>query len=75
MRAIRATVKIRRDLGISVKPNAEQVDGKTWLFEKLWVFESDDRRYPSETVYRPVDARWPIDAPGWIASGDLEIHP
>jgi hypothetical protein len=75
MRAIRATVKIRRDHGISVKPEAEQIDGKTGLFEKLWVFESDDDRYPGETAYRPLDEQWPADAPIWIASGDLEIHP
>jgi len=75
MRYIKATVKIRRDLGMSVKPNAEQVDGKTFLFEKLWTMEPDASMYPGEIAWGPRDERWPVDAPGWIASGDLEIHP
>ena len=66
------TVKIRREYGIKVKPEAEQIDGKTYAFTQGWVMGKDDP-YPTETAFIPKDATYPDNAPTWIASGDLVI--
>jgi hypothetical protein len=68
----RYRVAIRRDINMDVKPEAEQIDGNIYLFKKGWVMDEDDK-YPEEEALIPTDANWPADAPGWIASGDLEI--
>ena len=65
-------VQIRRYDGRRVKPEAEQVDGKVFMFRRLWDMDDDDRRYPGETAWGEDDPAWPRDAPSWIASGDLE---
>lgn len=61
-------VSIRRNMGV-VKPEAEQVDCKIYLFRYGWLIE--DGLYFGETAWIAVDKEWPIDAPVWIASGDL----
>lgn len=66
----RMTVKIRRDHG-EVKPEAEQLDGRTFNFLFGWTLEDDHSRYPNEAAWLADDPSWPSDAPWWIASGDL----
>lgn len=66
----RMTVRIRRFIDKIVRPEAEQIDGKTYWFKYGWEMDQDDP-YPGETVLMPDDPAWPIDAPSWIASGDL----
>lgn len=66
------TVKIRRELGMEVKPEAEEIDGKTYNFTVGWIMNDEDA-YPNETAYIPRDPDYPDDAPIWIASGDLII--
>lgn len=62
-------VKIRRGLR-PVKPEAEQLDGKTFLFVFGWIMGDDDP-YPGEAAWIPKNDGWPDDAPIWLASGDL----
>ena len=64
------TVKIRGDLGRGVKPETEQINGKTYRFEIGWVMDKNDP-YPGETAYISKDPAYPLEAPCWIASGDL----
>lgn len=64
------TVKIRRSNGLEVKPEAEQLDGKTYNFTEGWVMNDDDP-YPTELAMIPRDKNYPDEAPIWIASGDL----
>ena len=67
------TVKIRRDKRNILRPvrqEAEQLDGKTFLFSYAWTMDEGDP-YPGETAWMPKDATYPTDAPTWIASGDL----
>jgi hypothetical protein len=66
----RATVRIRREGFGDVRPNAEQLDGKRYLFRVSWLQDSDDR-YPGEWAMSPDDASYPDDAPHWLSSGDL----
>lgn len=63
-------VRIRRDLGLKVRPEAEQIDGKTFCFHFGWDMVDGDR-YPGESAWIPSDCEYPADAPPWIASGDL----
>jgi len=63
-------VQIRRDIGMTVKPEAEQLDGKVYGFRFGWV-QDDEDRYPGESAMLPNDPNWPEDAPVWISSGDL----
>ena len=65
-------VDIRRHAGLEVKPEAEQIDGKVFLFRFGWDIEDDDTRYPGEEAWIPDDSRYPADGPTWIASGDLK---
>lgn len=67
---MKMTVKIRRELGMEVKPEAEEIDGKTYNFTVGWVMNDEDA-YPTETAYIPRDPDYPDNAPIWIASGDL----
>ena len=68
----RLRVKLRRDAGHHVKPNADQLDGKVFNFVYGWYVEKEDSElYAGENVWLPADADYPRDAPVWIASGDL----
>ena len=74
-----ATVKIRRGEGWSVEENAELVDGLRFTFQFAWhITEEDHSLYAGETAWTPYPtpisskySGWPVDAPIWIASGDL----
>lgn len=66
----RFRVKIRRGFGDGVKPEAEQIDGKEYLFTKGWGIE--DGIYNGEIAWLAPYDDYPVDAPTWIASGDLE---
>ena len=66
----RFTVRIRRNIG-PVRPEAEQIDGKTYTFTTGWLMDEIDP-YPGEQAWLPQDPTYPVDAPPWIASGDLE---
>jgi hypothetical protein len=64
-------VKIRRELG-QVKPEAEQIDGKVFVFREGWIMgEGDTSLYVGELAMVPNDFDWPADAPAWVAMGDL----
>lgn len=63
-------VKIRRNIGREVRPGAEQMDGKVFLFRYGWMMSAEDP-YPGEIAWIPMGLL-PKDAPLWIASGDLE---
>lgn len=66
-------VRIRRGPGRNVKPEAEQLDGKEFIFRHGWIItEEDSSLYVGEVAWCPNDFDWPADAPMWIASGDLE---
>ncbi len=68
-------VRLRRSDEFKVKPNAEQIDGKKFLFEKFWTIDGDDTNLPIAGEFAMVpckDQGYPEDAPHWIASGDLE---
>lgn len=65
------TVRIRRDIGLEVKPESEQLDGNTYRFFYGWPMEAGDP-YPGEDAWIFHHADWPPSAPAWIASGDLE---
>ena len=70
----RFTVKIRPVYdGRAIRPNAQQINDKTYNFMLGWVMDDDDP-YPGETAWIPRDDTYPKDAPTWIASGDLERH-
>ena len=64
------TVRIRRDIGRGIKPEAEQIDGKTYAFRFGWVMDENDP-YPGEEAWLPQDTTYPVEAPCWIARGDL----
>ena len=64
-------VNIRRD-GREVRPQAEELDGKTFWFCRLWVMTDEDP-YPGEVAWEPSDTRFPKDSLTWIASGDLDV--
>ena len=64
------TIRIRRDIGREVRPEAEQIDGKTYAFRFGWRMDADDP-YPGEEAWIPHDPAYPTEAPVWIASGDL----
>lgn len=65
------TVRIRRDVpGKLVRPECEQIDGKTYRFLYAWEMDEGDR-YPGEIAWEARDDAYPRDCPVWIASGDL----
>lgn len=71
MKTTRHTVKIRRELA-EVDPKAEQVDGKTYEFREGWKIQEDESSlYVGEMAMIPHDDSYPLEAPIWIASGDL----
>lgn len=64
-------VNIRRELN-DVKPEADQIDGKVYPFNRGWLID-DIPHYISEYAMIPtMGCGYPEDAPIWIASGDLE---
>ena len=69
-RAVKYRVKIRRNIAL-VKPNAKQVDGKVYNFERGWLID-DLPLYLGEWAMITRDKDYPLTAPAWIASGDLE---
>lgn len=67
----RYTVRIRQDLA-EVRECVKQVDGKSFDFSPGWVMDEEDTSiYIGETAMLPRDPDYPLEAPGWIASGDL----
>lgn len=62
-------VRIRRDIGRQVRPEAEEVDGKVYVFRFGWV-QGDGDQYPGEKAMVPNDFDWPADAPPWMSEGD-----
>jgi hypothetical protein len=64
------TVCIRKDYSKPVRPEALQLDGNSYVFERGWIMDADDP-YPGEVAWIPCDPAYPSDAPTWIASGDL----
>lgn len=64
-------VKIRRHIGLKVKPEAEQLEGKVFIFRDGWIADADEL-YAGEKILIPNDFDWPADAPTFIAAGDLE---
>ena len=66
------TVKIRREGWRPVRPEAEQIDGKTFIFSYAWSMDDTDP-YPGEEAWEPRDPTYPKTAPLWIASGDLVL--
>ena len=65
-------VKLRRSDKYRVKPEAEQIDGRVFEFAEGWEMdESDTSIYIGEMAMLPRDDNYPIEAPGWVASGDL----
>ncbi len=63
-------VTLRRE-GYQVKPEAEQVDGKVYVFREGWIMDKDEQ-YPGEQILVPNDFDWPADAPDWVSIKDLE---
>lgn len=72
----RATVRLRRG-DWQVKPEAEQLDGRSFWFRHAWHIDADDpgvcALYLGETAYMPDDPEYPRDAPLWVSSGDLDF--
>lgn len=67
-----ARVRIRRDPKFGpVRPEAEQINGKIYFFKFGW--EDDTGRYSGEEIWVPCDTEYPLDAPLWIAAGDLQF--
>jgi len=72
---IKAKVCIRRNIGLKVRPEAENIDGKIYTFVVAWM-QGDSDKYPNEYALMPHDKTYPKDAPKWISEGDLKIiHP
>ncbi|MBY5821501.1 hypothetical protein [Rhizobium leguminosarum] len=68
-RKYEGTLKLRRDLGFEVHPEAEPFDGMRFRVRTGWRIEDDDSRYPGEyAMLVDFDQNWPL---GFIASGDL----
>ena len=65
-------ILIRRGSDWKVKKDAEEVDGKVYMFGTGWkITAADSGIYVGETAMIPFDENWPDSAPTWIASGDL----
>lgn len=67
-------VKIREDLGFDVRDEAKQLNGHIFWFYDGWLIDADGpEHYYLETAMIPClkDGTYPIDAPTWIADGDL----
>ncbi len=64
-------VKIRASIK-DIRSEAMQLDGKVFNFIDGWVMtEEDTSIYIGETAMIARDENYPVDAPAWIASGDL----
>ena len=64
-------VELRRNFA-EIKENAKQIDGKTYNFVEGWVMNNEDTSlYIGEMAMVPRDENYPMNAPDWIASGDL----
>lgn len=67
-------VRIRRQGFPAVKPDAEMVDGWVHGFSEGWEIDPEDSSiYEGEIAMIPDREEWPLMAPVWIASGDLEL--
>lgn len=73
MRAIHATVRIRRGEGWDVRQEAESIDGKRYRFTYGWKITLDDSRiYVDEIAWIPDEkSGFPDSEITWLASGDL----
>ncbi|WP_371398928.1 hypothetical protein [Marinovum algicola] len=70
--AIYATVRVRRGDGWDVRPVADLIDGKRHRFTRGWRIDRDDSSiYAGEVAWLPDREGWPLEAPAWLASGDL----
>lgn len=73
---IYARVKLRETnphTGSDIRPVAKQLDGYEGRFMYCWRMDEGDP-YPDEVAFSPaIRDSWPDGAPGWIASGDLEL--
>ncbi len=68
---ILATVRIRRGAW-EVKDEAEHLDGRRHGFTRGWMIGSDESSlYGGEIAWIADRDGWPLDAPQWVASGDL----
>jgi hypothetical protein len=70
------TVRMRRGGRWVVKPEAEQLEGRTYRFRMGWQLTSEDTGiYAGEAamvaVWDDAEYPYPETAPVWIASGDL----
>jgi hypothetical protein len=56
-----------------IKPEAAKIDGMVFNFMKAFDITEDDSKpfYVGEQAMMAVDPSYPLDAPTWIASGDL----
>jgi len=52
-----------------IRPEALHLEGKIFEFSFGWI--ADSGIYKGEAVWYPCDPSYPIDAPVWIAEGDL----
>jgi hypothetical protein len=69
----KAMVVIRKNINAIVRPEAKQLDGKTYTFKFGWdITAQDSSIYAGEQAWIPNDPNYPDDAPPWIASGDLK---
>jgi len=64
-------VKLRRGAGWEVKPNAEQLDGKIYLFTTGFVIE-DSSIYEGEMAFIPADENYPLGCGAFGLPGDLQ---
>lgn len=56
-----------------IKPEAAAIDGMVFSFMKGFDITKDDAKpfYVGEQAMMAIDPTYPLDAPTWIASGDL----
>jgi hypothetical protein len=63
-------ISIRDIPGKQIKPAARAIDGQRYYFSCGWVMNTDDK-YPGEIAWIADDPKYPMEAPIWLASGDL----
>lgn len=75
---MRCQVKLRRGEGFEVKQSAECIDGRFFDLMDMGEIESSSVYPKGETEWSPTHRKeypgcqpWPLDAPNWVASGDL----
>jgi hypothetical protein len=65
-------VKLRRSEKYQVKPNAEQIDGRTFQFVHRFIV--DEGLCKGEAAWMPdYNSDYPPDAPAWVSEKDLEL--